>query len=305
MVRYGLMLREDGIAMDDGTTARLTETQYVMTTTTANAVSVFRHMEFCRQCLWPDLDVHLISATEQFAQYSVAGPNARKLLQKVVDKEHDISNEAFPFMACGEISVCGGTPARLFRISFSGELAYEISVPTRYGYAMMEALMEAGKEFNSVVYGTESLGVMRIEKGHAAGNELNGQTTAHNLGMGRMVSKKKDCIGNTLSERPHMVRNEANRLVGFFPVDKSQSLNAGMHFVSKGNEATTQTDEGWMTSVAFSPSLGHTVGIGYLKQGHERMGEVLTGFNDLQNNTIEVEVVSAHFIDPEGERLRV
>lgn len=305
MVRYGLMLREDGIAMDDGTTARLTETQFVMTTTTANAVSVFRHMEFCRQCLWPDLDVHLISATEQYAQYSVAGPNARKLLEKVVDKEHDISNEGFPFMACGEISVCGGSPARLFRISFSGELAYEIAVPTRYGVSMMEALMEAGKEFDSVVYGTEALGVMRIEKGHAAGNELNGQTTAHMLGMGRMVSKKKDSIGNMLSEREGMVRDDARRLVGFFPVDKEKSLNAGMHFITKGNEAKTETDEGWMTSVAYSPSLGHSIGIGYLKQGHERMGEVVTGYNDLQNNTIDVEVVSAHFIDPKGERLRV
>ncbi|MGK0271875.1 MAG: heterotetrameric sarcosine oxidase alpha subunit [Cocleimonas sp.] len=305
MVRYGLMLREDGIAMDDGTTARLTETQFVMTTTTANAVNVFRHMEFCRQCLWPDLDVHLISATEQFAQYSVAGPNARKLLQKVVDKDYDISNEGFPFMACDEISVCGGTPARLFRISFSGELAYEIAVPTRYGVAMMEALMEAGSEFDSVVYGTEALGVMRIEKGHAAGNELNGQTTAHNLGMGRMVSKKKDSIGNMLSERPEMVRDDANRLVGFIPIDKSKTLNAGMHFLKQGNEANFANDEGWMTSVAFSPSLGHSIGIGYIKNGHERTGEKVTAFNDLQDNTIEVEIVSAHFIDPKGERLRV
>ncbi|MEH6457368.1 MAG: sarcosine oxidase subunit alpha family protein [Cocleimonas sp.] len=305
MVRYGLMLREDGIAMDDGTTARLTETQFVMTTTTANAVSVFRHMEFCRQCLWPDLDVHLISATEQYAQYSVAGPNARKLLEKVVDKEFDISNEGFPFMACGEISVCGGTPARLFRISFSGELAYEIAVPTRYGVSMMEALMEAGSEFDSVVYGTEALGVMRIEKGHAAGNELNGQTTAHNLGMGRMVSKKKDSIGNMLSERPNMVKDDANRLVGFFPVDKSNNLNAGMHFMTTGKEANTANDEGWMTSVAFSPSLGHSIGIGYIKNGHERTGETVTAFNGLQDNTMEVEIVSAHFIDPKGERLRV
>ncbi len=200
-VRYGLMLREDGIAYDDGTTARLAENHFVMTTTTANAVLVFRRMEFVRQCLWPDLDVHLISATEQWAQYAIAGPNARKLLEKIVDKQHDISNEAFPFMACGEISVCGGTPARLFRISFSGELAYELAVPTRYGDALIRELMKAGEEFDAVPYGVEALGVMRIEKGHAAGNELNGQTTALNLGLGRMVSKKKDSIGSTLSER--------------------------------------------------------------------------------------------------------
>ena len=146
-VRYGIMLREDGILMDDGTTARMGEQHYVMTTTTANAVGVFRHMEFCRQCLWPGLDVQLISATEQWAQYAVAGPNARKLLQKVVDADYPIDNESFPFMACGDITVCGGIAGRLFRISFSGELAYEIAVPTRYGNSMMEILMKADEVF--------------------------------------------------------------------------------------------------------------------------------------------------------------
>ena len=210
-VRYGLMLRDDGFAYDDGTTARLGENHFVMTTTTANAVLVFRNMEFARQCLWPGLDVHLISVTEQWAQFAVAGPNSRSLLQKVADPEHDISNEAFPFMACGEIAVCGGTPARLFRISFSGELAYEIAVPARYGEALMEALMAAGEEFGAVAYGTEALGVMRIEKGHAAGNELNGQTTARMLGLQRMVSGSKDFIGNVLCERPEMSREGGPR----------------------------------------------------------------------------------------------
>jgi sarcosine oxidase subunit alpha len=169
------MLREDGICYDDGTTARMGENHFVMTTTTANAVLVFRRMEFARQCLWPDLDVHLISTTDAWAQFAVAGPNARKLLSKIVDAEsQDMSNEAFPFMACGEVTVCGGTPARLFRISFSGELAYEIAVPARYGNSMMEALVKAGEEFGASPYGTEALGVMRIEKGHAAGNELEG-----------------------------------------------------------------------------------------------------------------------------------
>ncbi len=235
----------------------------------------------------------------------MAGPNARKLLQKIVDPEFDISNEAFPFMACGDITVAGGTPARLFRISFSGELAYEISVPTRYGYSMMKALMNVGKEFDAVIYGTESLGVMRIEKGHAAGNELNGQTTAHNLGMGRMVSKKKDSIGNIMSERPNLVREDANRLVGFVPVDKNYMLSAGAHFIRKGQTSTTENDEGWMTSVAFSPSLGHSIGLGFIKQGHERMGEIVTASNLLQGKEIDVEIVSAHFVDPDGERLRV
>ena len=160
------MLREDGIVMDDGTTARLAETHFVMTTTTANAVGVFRHMEFARQCLWPDLDVQIISTTEAWAQFAVAGPNSRRVLEKIVDPEFDISNDGFPFMACGEIKVCGGLRARLFRISFSGELAYEIAVPTRYGDALIRRLMEAGEEFDITPYGTEALGVMRIEKGH-------------------------------------------------------------------------------------------------------------------------------------------
>lgn len=304
-VRYGLMLREDGIVMDDGTTARLAEHQYVMTTTTANAVSVFRHLEFCKQCLWPNLDVHLISATEQWAQYAVAGPNARKLLQNIVDAEHDISNDAFPFMACANLTVCGGTPARLFRISFSGELAYEIAVPARYGDSMIRALMQAGKEFDAVPYGTEALGVMRIEKGHAAGNELNGQTTALNLGLGRMVSKKKDCIGNVLSERSGMNTDDALRLVGFKPVDTSQKLTAGSHFVNGALAAVTENDQGWMTSVAYSPSLGHSIGLGFLQRGHERLGEIVSAVNPLQDQRMDVEVVSAHFVDPDGERLRV
>jgi sarcosine oxidase subunit alpha len=304
-VRYGLMLREDGICYDDGTTARMSENHYVMTTTTANAVLVFRRLEFARQCLWPNLDVHLISTTDGWAQFAVAGPNARNLLRKVVDAKHDISNEAFPFMACGEVTVCGGTPARLFRISFSGELAFEIAVPARYGNSMMGVLMEAGKEYNAVPYGTEALGVMRIEKGHAAGNELNGQTTAYNLGMGRMVSQTKECIGNVLCQRPEMMREDAIKLVGFKPVDLSRKLIAGSHFIAKGDETTMNNDQGWMTSVAYSPSLGHSIGLGFIKSGNTRMGEIVRAVSPVHGVDMEVEICSAHFIDPEGERLRV
>jgi len=304
-VRYGLMLREDGMAMDDGTTARLGENHFVMTTTTANAGPVFRHMEFCRQCLWPELDVHLISITDGWAQLAVAGPNARKLLQKIIDPDHDISNEAFPFMACGELTVCGGITVRLFRISFSGELAFEISVPARYGDSLTRALMAAGEEFDVVAYGTEALGVMRIEKGHAAGNELTGQTTAANLGMGRMVSKKKDCIGNTLSERPALNTEDGLRLVGFRPVNRTQDLTSGAHFIARGKEAVMDNDEGWMSSVTFSPELGHSIGLGFIKSGQERLGEVVRAVDLVHGKDIEVEIVSAHFVDPEGERLRV
>ncbi|MEO1552073.1 MAG: aminomethyltransferase family protein, partial [Pseudomonadota bacterium] len=223
---------------------------------------------------------------------------------KVVDPAHDISNQAFPFMACGEVSVFGGTPARLFRISFSGELAYEIAVPTRYGDGMIRALMAAGEEFEAVPYGVEALGVMRIEKGHAAGNELNGQTTAHQLGLGRMVSKKKDSIGSKASEREGMVQPDDLRLMGFQPVDRDAMLGAGAHFVTKGDTPSMDTDQGWMTSVAFSPSLGHSIGLGYLKRGGDRIGEVVLAHDPVRGRDIEVEVVSPHFLDPDGERLR-
>ncbi|KID12317.1 sarcosine oxidase subunit alpha family protein [Ponticoccus alexandrii] len=302
--RYGLMLREDGIAMDDGTAARLAEDHFVVTTTTANAVGVYRHMEFVRQCLFPDMDVQLISTTEAWAQFSVAGPNARKLLQKVVDPEFDISNEGFPFMACGEITVCGGLRARLFRISFSGELAYEIAVPTRYGDALIRRLMREGREFDAVVYGTEALGVMRIEKGHAAGNELNGTTTALNLGMGRMVSAKKDSIGAVLSRREGLNEEDALKLVGFKPVDPSRKVPAGSHLMTRGDPVDAAHDQGYVTSACYSPNLGHHIAIGYLKSGDTRLGETVRLVSPLTGLDHEVEVVSAHFVDPEGERLR-
>ncbi|MBK0327818.1 sarcosine oxidase subunit alpha family protein [Rhodobacteraceae bacterium F11138] len=303
--RYGLMLREDGIAMDDGTTARLAEDHFVMTTTTANAVGVYRHLEFVRQCLCPDMDVQLISTTEAWAQYAVAGPNSRKLLQKIVDPEFDISNENFEFMACREITVCGGLRARLFRISFSGELAYEIAVPTRYGDALIRRLMSAGQEFDVVPYGTEALGVMRIEKGHAAGNELNGTTTALNLGMGRMVSKKKDSIGSTLSEREGLNQPDALALVGFKPKDNSAQVTSGGHLMSMGTPVDASHNQGYVTSACYSPILESSIGIGFLKDGSNRMGESLRLVSPLTDSEVEVEVVSAHFVDPEGDRLRV
>jgi sarcosine oxidase subunit alpha len=302
--RYGLMLREDGIVMDDGTAGRLAEDHFVVTTTTANAVPVYRHMEFVRQCLWPDLDVQLISTTESWAQYAVAGPNARRLLQKVVDPSFDISNKAFPFMGCANITVCGGLRARLFRISFSGELAFEIAVPTRYGDAMMRRLMKEGEEFNVTPYGTEALGVMRIEKGHATGNELNGTTTALNLGMGRMVSKKKDSIGSTLSERVGLNPEDALKLVGFRPVDSKDPVPAGSHLMTKGDPVDAAHDQGYITSACYSPNLGYSIAIGYLKSGDTRKGEIMRLVSPLTGYDHEVEVVSPHFLDPEGERMR-
>ena len=302
--RYGLMLREDGIVMDDGTTTRLGEDHFFMTTTTANAAKVMQHLEFCHQWLWPDLDVQMISATEQWAQFSLAGPHVRDVLLKLVDPEHDISNAAFPYMAAGEITVCGGTRARLYRLSFSGELAFEIGVPSRYGDALIRKIMEAGAEYGITPYGTEALGVMRIEKGHVAGAELNGISTAGDLGLGRMMSTKKDYIGRVLAGRPALVDPNRPVVVGFRPVDRKRRIRAGAHFIRQGLEATAQNDEGYMTSVAFSPSIGHWIGLGFLAHGPERMGEIIRACDPIRGEEYLVEVVSPIFYDPEGEKLR-
>ncbi len=230
--------------------------------------------------------------------------SARELVARVVD-DLDVSNDAFPFMACAETTVCGGITARLFRISFSGELAYELAVPTRYGDAMIRRLMSEGESLGVVPYGTEALGVMRVEKGHAAGNELNGQTTAADLGLGRMVSGKKDCIGNVLSRRPGLMDPERPRLVGFRPVERTVTLRAGAHFISIGKDVITRNDEGWMSSVAFSPMLDHSIGLGFIQRGAERMGEIVRACDPLRGQEHEVEICSPHFFDPDGERLRV
>ncbi len=303
-VRYGLMLREDGFLMDDGTTARLAEDHFVMTTTTANAGPVYRHLEFARQCLWPGLDVQLISTTDAWAQIAVAGPRSRTLLQRVVDPGHDISNAAFPFMACAEITICGGLRARLFRISFSGELAYEIAVPARYGHALMERLMEKGADLGVTPYGTEALGVLRIEKGHATANELNGQTTARDLGMGRMVSDKKDSIGAVLSRREGMNREDGLHLVGLRALNTGSRLAAGSHLLERGADAVAANDLGWVTSACWSPHLEAPIALAFLKGGAARMGETVRAVNLLSGQDTAVEIVSPHFIDPEGERLR-
>ncbi|MES2549074.1 MAG: glycine cleavage T C-terminal barrel domain-containing protein, partial [Pseudomonadota bacterium] len=299
--RYGLMLREDGIVFDDGTTARMGPSEYVMTTTTANAVTVFRHLEYCRQVLWPDMDVQLISTTEAWAQFSVAGPNARNLLAKIVDQ--DISDAAFPYMGAGNITV-GGLRARLFRISFSGELAYEIAVPTRYGDALLREMLAKGAEFDPIVYGTEALGGMRIEKGHVAGGELNGQSTALNMGLGKMVSKKKDSIGMVLSQREGMTAENGYRLVGVKPVDPQAKLTAGSHFLEKGAAAVAANDGGWLTSKVYSPHLGCDIALGYLKAGDTKIGQRMRIVNLLAGLDTEVEIISPHMFDPEGERLR-
>ena len=304
-MRYGAMLREDGIVMDDGTTARLADNRYLMTTTTANAAKVYQHLEFCLQALWPELDVQLASVSEQWGQIAIAGPWAREVLRQVVDAGTDVDNAALPYMGVAGATVLGGVKARLFRVSFSGELGYEIAVPARHGEALARALMAAGEPFGITPYGTEALGVMRIEKGHVSGAELNGQTSAADLGLGRMASTKKDYIGRVMAGRPAFLDPERPTLVGFKPVDRTARLRAGAHFVGVGAPADVEHDEGYMTSVAFSPSLGHWIGLGLLKRGPGRIGERIRAYDPVRGGDVVAEVCAPAFVDPEGERLRV
>jgi sarcosine oxidase subunit alpha len=289
--------------MDDGTTARLGETHFLMTTTTANAGKVFQHLEFCHQWLWPELEVSFISVTDQWAQIAVAGPHSRLVLEKIVDAPFDISNEAFGYMGAGELTVCGGVKARLFRLSFSGELAYEVAVPARYGHALAGALMEAGEEFGIVPYGTEALGVMRIEKGHAAGNELNGQTTAHDLGFGKLLSRKKDFVGRAMAGRAALCDEFRPRLVGLKPVDAGERLRAGSHLLAVGAAAVAENDEGYVTSAAYSPALGCWIALGFLAKGFSRHGETIRVYDPVRGGDMLAEVVAPVFYDPEGLKL--
>jgi sarcosine oxidase subunit alpha len=302
-VRYGLMLREDGFVMDDGTCARLGETHFLMTTTTANAAKVMQHLDFCAQVIWPALNVRFCSVTDQWAQIAVAGPQSRRVLQKIIDPEWDISNQHFPYMAAGTVTICGGVSARLFRISFSGELAYELAVPARFGNALAEKLMQAGAEFGIAPYGTEALGVMRIEKGHPAGPELNGQTTAHDLGMAKLLSTKKDFIGRALAARPALMDPARPTLVGLKPVDGVTMLRAGSHLLKPGVPPVAAHDEGWVTSAAVSPTLGHPLALAMLAGGPARHGETIRVYDPIRNGDALAEVVAPVFYDSDGSRL--
>lgn len=300
-VRYGLMLREDGHVMDDGTTARLGETHYVMTTTTAAAGQVMKHLEFVHQVLHPEWDVSMMSVTEQWAQFAVAGPKSRALLDSVLDTPLD--PEAWPFMACGEISV-GGIKGRLFRISFSGEHAYEIALPARYGDSLFRLLASRAEAMDGGVYGMEALNVLRVEKGFITHSEIHGRVTAYDIGMERMVSAKKDCIGKTMAARPGLIDPGRERLVGLKPAGATKQIPAGAHLFNEGAEAIRENDQGYVTSVAFSPALGTTLALAFLKNGPERYGEIIRMVDHTRGVEALCEVVNPVFFDPEGVRVR-
>ncbi len=299
-VRYGLMLREDGHVMDDGTTACLAEGHYLMTTTTAAAGPVMRHLEFVRQALRPGMEVRFVSVTEHWAQFAVAGPKARDLLNTLLDAPVD--DAGFPFMGCGAVSV-QGVAARLFRISFSGEHAYEIAVPARYGNALYRDLVARAEAMGGGAYGMEALNVLRIEKGLITHAEIHGRVTAGDIGMGRMISAKKDCIGKAAAQRPGLT-GEREQLVGLKPVQPKHGLGAGAHLFAPGTKADRVNAQGYVTSVCWSPTLRTNLGLGFLLNGRARIGKRVRLVDHLRGLDVLCEVTDPVFFDKEGGRAR-
>ena len=300
--RYGVMLREDGIVFDDGTTTRISENHFHMTTTTAQAVNVLAHLEYYLQVVWPELDVNVLSTTEQWAGAAVAGPNSRDLLSNLFPKV-DVSNENLPFMGYKEEDLFG-VPARIFRISFSGELAYEINVESGYGIFMWEKIMELGKEMNIEPYGTEALSALRIEMGHVAGSEIDGRTIPSDLSLDGMLSKKKDFIGKRSLNREAFLNPEREKIVGIIPLDKKTMIPEGSHLVDDKNAALPNPKLGHISASCWSVEYNNPFSLAILKEGKKRIGKKLYALSPLKNKSIEVEVVSSHYVDSKGERVR-
>ena len=301
--RYGIMLRDDGIVMDDGTTWRFSETDYFMTTTTAHAAKVMVWLEELLQTRWNDLKVHVTSVSEQWAGSAVAGPKSRAVLEACVKDASSVSNDALPFMGVTQTTLKNGVPCRIARISFSGEMAYEMYVESDYSESMMDLLWESAQTFDGCLYGTETLGALRIEKGHVTGVELDGRITIEDAGLGQMASDKKSYIGSALRKRPDLTRTDRPQLVGIFPKDKSATFKAGSVLCSE-NKVEGHGD-GWITAVTHSPSLGHWIGLGYIKGGYNAWsGQSLVAADPVRRGNISVEVVSPHMVDPGGERMR-
>ena len=296
--RYGLMLREDGILFDDGTTSRLALDHFFVTTTTANAGPVLEHLEFHHQAVWPDLDVQITNVADQWATFAVAGPKARAVLARIASQ--DLDDQAFPFMAVVE-TVIAGVSGRLFRISFSGELAYEVSVPSGHAEPVWEAILAAGKPFGIKPYGLDALNLLRIEKGHVAGSELNGQTTADDLGLGRMLKKKGDYVGRVLAGRPGLADAGRFTLVGVKVDDPGRKLRAGAHLTAS---AEAQESLGFVTAACPTTRGAGFIGLALLRGGKERIGQRLHAADPVRAEACKVTIVSPHFIDPDNLRVK-
>ena len=300
--RYGIMLREDGLVFDDGTTSRLDECHYFMTTTTSNAAAVLSHMEYYLQVQWPELDVKVTSVTEQWAAMALAGPKSRNVLSKLLPTIN-VDNESFPFMGVREVDI-EGVPARIFRISFSGELSYEINVPADFGEFIWQRILDVGKAYSIRPYGTEAMGIMRIEKGHVAGPELDGRTTATDLGLQKLLSSKKDFIGSKMMHREGLKDENRPRLVGLVPVDKKSRVKSGAILVKDPTLAPPVPKLGHVSSSAYlSPTLGHPISLGFVSGDIIETTKKIWAVSPLHNESHELEITDPVFYDQKSERL--
>jgi sarcosine oxidase, subunit alpha len=300
--RYGLMLRDDGMVFDDGVTMRLGPEHFLMTTTTLNADAVHESIEFLLQTAWRDLKVFVIPVTEQWFAAALAGPRSRAVLA-ALDGDIAVGNAEFPLMAIRE-GVLAGIPARVMRISFSGELSYEINVAADFGPALWRAILAAGAPFGIGVYGVEAMGTMRIEKGHVViGAEADGRTTADDLGLGGMLSRSKDFVGKRSLRLPGVAGGRRRQLVGLLTRDPGERFPVGAQIVAAAATGS-QRRLGHVTSYAHSVTLGRQVALALVEDGRARHGENLFATSPTSGVTIPVTVTEPCFIDPEGARQR-
>lgn len=299
--RYGLMLNEDGFLMDDGVTVRLGEDHFLMHTTSGGSDRIAAWLEEWLQTEWFDLKVFVTPVTEQWAQYALAGPQARAVLAKL-DSDIDFSPEAFEFLSMKEGSL-GGHPVRVFRISFSGELSYEIATPANYGMSLWNALLEAGNEFGIRAYGTEALHILRAEKGFiVVGDESDGTVTPLDLGLGWAVSKKKpDYLGKRSLQRSHQSAEGRKQLVGLLTENPQDVLPDGAYAVREVKEKPPMDMIGQVTSTYWSPTLERSIAMALIKDGRNRMGDTLE-FPLEGGQVMRAKVVEPIFYDSEGKR---
>ena len=299
--RYGLMLNDDGMVYDDGVTTRLNENHYIMTTTTGGAATVMSKLEDFLQTEWPELKVYLTSVTDHFATVSVCGPHSKKILEKVTENI-DYSDQNFPHMSFKEGSI-NKIKCRVMRISFTGELSYEINIQANYGQSVWEKCMNAGKEYGITPYGTEAMHLLRAEKGFIiAGQETDGTVTPIDLQMDWIVSKKKyDFIGKRSLYRSDTAREDRKHYVGLLTKDPNEILEEGAQIVAEVKNRPPMDMIGHITSSYYSPNLNKSIALAVVKNGKKLKGKKL--FVPMANKTIEVTVSDPVFLDKEGTRL--
>ena len=303
--RYGIMCKEDGMIFDDGVTSCIDENRFLMTTTTGGAAGVLQWLELWHQTEWPELKVYFTSVTDHWATMTISGPNSRKLLEKVCS-DFDLSNENFPFMSW-QAGTVADVQARVFRISFTGELSYEINVQANYGLHVWEALMAAGEEFDITPYGTETMHILRAEKGFIiVGQDTDGSVTPQDMDMDWIVGKKKtfSFIGKRSWSRLDHQRTDRKQMVGLKCKQPKTVLPEGAQIVLDPNQPIPMDMVGHVTSSYYSACLGHSIALAVVKGGIERKGEsVYLPLSD--GRTLEAEICSPVFYDPKGERQNV